>query len=115
MAKGKYPGGGGMGNMNNLMKQAQKMQQQMQKVQEELEEKIVEAAAGGGYVTVKANGKKEILEIIINPEVVDPDDVEMLQDLVMAAVNEAIRKAEELVAEDMAKITGGMPNIPGLF
>jgi len=112
MAKGRFPGMGG--NMNNMIKQAQKMQQQMLKLQEELEQKTVEASAGGGAVTVVASGKKEIMEIKINPEVVDPDDVEMLQDLVLAAVNEALRKAEEMVASEMGKLTGGL-NIPGLF
>ena len=112
MAKGGFPGMGG--NMNNMIKQAQKMQQQMAKMQEELSEKTVEASVGGGTVTVVANGKKDILEINIKPEVVDPEDVEMLQDLILAAVNEAIRKAEEMVSGEMGKITGGM-NIPGLF
>ena len=115
MAKrGGFPGMGGMGNMNKMLKQAQKMQQDMAKLQEELEEKTVEASAGGGAVTVIASGKKEIQEIKIDPEVVDPDDVEMLQDLVLAAVNEAIRKAEEMVSSEMGKITGGM-NLPGMF
>lgn len=102
------------GNMNNMIKQAQKMQQQMLKMQEELEQRTVEASAGGGAVTVIATGKKEITEIKISPEVVDPEDVEMLQDLVLAAVNEAVRKAEEMVSSEMGKITGGM-NIPGMF
>jgi DNA-binding YbaB/EbfC family protein len=111
MARGGFPG---MGNMNNLMRQAKKMQEQMMKMQEELEEKTVEASAGGGVVTVVANGKKEIMEISIDPAVVDPDDIEMLQDLIMAAVNEALRKAEEMVQSEMSKITGGM-GIPGMF
>ncbi len=115
MARGGFPGGMGMGNMNNLMKQAKKMQEQMMKMQEELEEKVVEASVGGGVVTVVANGKKEIIEITIKPEVVDPDDVEMLQDLIMAAVNEATRKADEMVQSEMAKLTGGMGMPPGLF
>jgi len=115
MARGGFPGGMGMGNMNNLMKQAKKMQEQMMKMQEELEEKMVEASVGGGVVTVVANGKKEIIEITIKPEVVDPDDVEMLQDLIMAAVNEATRKADEMVQSEMAKLTGGMGMPPGLF
>ena len=93
MARGGFPGGfPGMGNMNQLMKQAKKMQEQMAKLQEELEQKTVEASAGGGVVTVVANGKKEVTEIRIAPEAVDPDDVEMLQDLIMAAVNEALRQ-----------------------
>lgn len=101
--------------MNNLMKQAKKMQEQMLKMQQELEEKTVEATVGGGMVTVVANGKKEILEIDIKPEVVDPDDIEMLQDLIIAAVNEAVRKADEMVQGEMARLTGGMGIPPGLF
>lgn len=112
MARGGFPGG--MGNMNNLMKQAKKMQEQMVKMQEELEEKTVEASVGGGVVSVVANGKKEIIEITIKPEAVDPDDVEMLQDLIMAAVNEATRKADEMAQAEMGKLTGGM-GMPGLF
>ena len=115
MAKGGFPGGMNMGNMNNLMKQAKKMQEQMVKMQEELEEKTVEASVGGGVVTVIANGKKEIMEITIQPEAVDPDDVEMLQDLILAAVNEAIRKTDEMVQGEMGKLTGGMGMPPGLF
>jgi len=113
MGKGGFPGGFGGMNMGNLMKQAEKMQKDMQKMQEELEEKTVEASAGGGAVTVIATGKKGLKEIKIKPEVVDPDDVEMLQDLILAAVNEAIRKADELVSSEMKKITGG--GMPGLF
>ena len=112
MGRGRYPGMGG--NMNNMMKQMQKMQKQMAELQAQLEEKEVEASAGGGAVVAVANGKKQIVSITIDKEVVDPDDVEMLQDLVLAAVNEALRNAEEHVSEEMAKITGGM-NIPGLF
>lgn len=104
----------GMGNMNKMMKQVQKMQAQMAKLQEELHERVVEASAGGEAVTVKVNGKQELLEIKIKPDVVDPEDVEMLEDMIMAAVNEGIRKAQEMVASEMSKITGGM-NIPGLF
>lgn len=111
MAKGGFKG---MGNMGGMMKQVQQMQKKMLKMQQELEEKEVEASAGGGAVSVKANGKKEILEIHIDKDVVDPDDVEMLQDLILAAVNEAIRNAEEMVSSEMGKVTGGM-NIPGLF
>ncbi|QXM07141.1 YbaB/EbfC family nucleoid-associated protein [Crassaminicella indica] len=102
------------GNMNNMLKQVQKMQKQMEKTQAELEEKEVEASAGGGAVSVKVNGKREILDVIIKPEVVDPDDIEMLQDLILAATNEALRKAEEMVTQEMGKITGGI-NVPGLF
>lgn len=96
------------------MKQVQKMQQDMAKLQEELQEKTVEATAGGGVVKVVASGKKQIVSIDISPEVVDPDDVEMLQDLIMAATNEALQKAEDMVAEEMGKLTGGL-NMPGLF
>ncbi|MGI6161118.1 MAG: YbaB/EbfC family nucleoid-associated protein [Christensenellales bacterium] len=101
-------GGGGMGNMQQMMAQAQKMQQDMARVQEELENKEVEASSGGGMVSVKANGKKEVISISIKPEAVDPDDVEMLEDLVMAAVNEALRTAEAMAQSEMAKVTGGM-------
>jgi len=116
MAKG-YSGGfggGGMPNMNNLMKQAQKMQRQMAEMQEELENKSFEVTSGGGAVKIVINGKKELQAISIDREVVDPDDVEMLQDLILSAVNEALRRAEESAAGEMGKITGGM-NIPGLF
>ena len=112
MAKGGFPGFGG--NFSNLMKQAQKMQKDMEKIQEELQQKTVEATAGGGAVTVVASGKKEIKEISIKPEVVDPEDIEMLQDLIMAAVNEALRKADELVNSEMSKITGAFGGL-GLF
>ena len=117
MAKGKFPGGGMPGNMNNMMKQVQKMQKQMEEVQSELEQKEVEATAGGGAVSIKVNGKKEILDVKIQPEVVDPDDIEMLQDLILAATNEALRKAEEMMSKEMGKVTGGMniPGMPGLF
>lgn len=112
MAKGGFPGG--MGNMGNLMKQAQQMQKKMEQMQKDMELKEFEASVGGGAVTVKANGKKEILAINIKPEVVDEDDVEMLEDLVLSAVNEVLRKADEETASEMGKVTGGM-NIPGLF
>ncbi|MGE5632111.1 MAG: YbaB/EbfC family nucleoid-associated protein [Caulobacteraceae bacterium] len=110
MAKGGFPGG--MGNMNNMMKQVQKMQREMAKLQEEIEQRTVEASAGGGAVTVVVTGKKEIVSIAIKPEVVDPDDIEMLQDLIAAAINEALRKADEMISSEMGKITGGM-NLPG--
>lgn len=109
MAKGKFPGG--MGNMGNMMKQVQKMQQDMERVQGELEERTVEVTSGGGAITVVATGKKFIESIKINPEAVDEDDVEMLEDMVLAAVNEALRKVDEVVSSEMAKITGGM-NLP---
>jgi len=115
MARGGFPGFGGGGNINNLMKQAQKMQKDMEKLQAELQEKEVEATAGGGAIKVVATGKKEIKEIIINRDVVDPDDIEMLQDLVLAAVNEALRKADEMVNGEMSKITGGIGGLGGLF
>ena len=102
-----------MKNIGNIMKQAQKMQAQIAKVQEELADKTVEATAGGGMVTVVVNGKQEILSIKIEPEVIDAQDKEMLQDLVVAAVNEGLRKSQEMVAEEMKKITGGL-QIPGL-
>ena len=116
MAKGGFPRGMGMGgaNMNQMIKQAQKMQEQMLKMQEELEEKTFDASSGGGVVSVKINGKKELIEINIKPEAVDPDDVEMLQDLIVAAVNEGLRKADESSQSEMSKLTGGM-SIPGLF
>lgn len=113
MAKGGFPGMGG--NMGNLLKQAQKMQKEMEKTQQELETKEVTATVGGGAVTVVANGKKEILSISIKPEVVDPEDVEMLQDLILSAVNEVIRQVEDLSSSEMKKITGGMGGMNGLF
>ncbi len=109
MAKrGGYPGGGMPGNMNHLMKQAQRMQRQMEESQKELEEKEFTASAGGGAVEVTITGKKEITKVKLSPEVVDPDDIEMLEDLIVAATNEAIRKIEELSQETMSKITGGL-------
>ncbi len=110
MAKrGGFPGGMGMpGNMNNLMKQAQRMQKQMEETTKELEEKEITAAAGGGAVEVTVTGKKEIKSVKLDPEVVDPDDIEMLEDLIVAATNEALRKMEEISQTEMAKITGGL-------
>lgn len=113
MARGKFPGMGG-GNMGNMMKQMQKMQKQMEDTQKELEQKEIEVTAGGGAIKAVVNGKKELLSIDIDESVVDPEDIEMLEDLVLAAVNEALRKAEEMMAKEMGKLTGGM-NIPGLF
>jgi hypothetical protein len=95
------------------MKQAQKIQSEMARVQEELSRKTVEASSGGGMVTVVANGKQEIISVKIEPEVVTSGDIEMIQDLVLAAVNEALKKSQEMIAEEMRKITGGL-NIPGL-
>ena len=103
-----------MNNMNQMMKQVKKMQEQMMKAQEELGSKTVEGSAGGGVVSVTVNGHKKVMGITIKPEAVDPDDVEMLQDLVLTAVNDAMTKAEEMANKDMGKFTGGM-NIPGLF
>lgn len=102
-----------MQNMNSMMKQAQKLQKKMLQAQEELATKTVEASAGGGMVKVVANGGQKIESIVLEKEVVDPDDVEMLQDLVMAAVNDALKKSQEMVSAEMNKLTGGL-NIPGL-
>ena len=101
------------GGFGNMMQEAQKLQQQMLALQEEVGKKKVEATAGGGMVTVEANGKQEIVSIKIDPEVVSKDDVQMLEDLVLAATNEALRKSRELVQQEMGKITGGL-KIPGL-
>lgn len=101
----------GGGNMQQLARQAQKLQQQMAKMQEDLEAREYEASAGGGMVNVKVSGKKEVLSIEIKPEAVDPDDVEMLQDMVMAAVNEVLRQVEETSSQEMGKLTGGL-NLP---
>ena len=116
MAKGGYRGGMPMGGMNQMqmMKQAQKMQQDLLKMQQEMETKEYVATAGGGVVTAVANGKRELLRITIDPEAVDPDDVEMLQDMVVAAANEALRKADAEQAASMSKLTGGL-NLGGLF
>jgi DNA-binding protein, YbaB/EbfC family len=117
MAKrGGFPGGGGMpGNMANLMKQAQKMQKQMEDNQKDLEEKEYTASAGGGAVNVTVSGKKEITKIKLSQEVVDPDDVEMLEDLIMAATNEAFRQMEEESQAAMSKLTGGMGGLGSGF
>ncbi len=115
MARGGFPGMmGGGGNMQQLARQAQKLQQQMAEMQAALDAREFEASAGGGMVSVKVNGKKELLALSIKPEAVDPEDVEMLQDLVMAAVNEALRQAAETIEREMGKMTGGL-NMPGLF
>ena len=115
MAKrGGFPGGMGMpGNMNNLMKQAQKMQRQMEEGQKELEAKEFSAKAGGGAVEVTVSGKKEVLKVQLSQEVVDPDDIEMLQDLIMAATNEALRAQEEDSNQQMSRITGNMGGMGG--
>ena len=116
MAKGGFrgmPGGGGM-NQAAMMKQAQKMQQEMLRMQEEMESKTYSAAAGGGMVKAEVSGKNELVSLEINPEAVDPDDVEMLQDMVIAAVNEAMRAADTEAANNMSRMTGGL-NLGGLF
>ena len=100
--------------LGNIMKQAQQMQTRIARMQQELETKEVEASAGGGMVTARVNGKQELLSLSIEKAVVDPEDVEMLQDLVMAAVNQAIKLSQDMIKEEMGKVTGGM-NIPGLF
>lgn len=116
---GRYKGFSGSGmntrnNMGSVIKQAQKMQEEMERVQGELEEKTVEATAGGGAVKVVVSGKKQIVELKINPEAVDPEDVETLEDMLTVAINEAVEKADEMIAEGMSAVTGGL-NIPGLF
>lgn len=113
MARGGMPKMGG-NNMNQMMKQMQKLQKQMEQMQEDLNKQEVEASVGGGVVTAKVNGQKELISITIDEDVVDPEDIETLQDLVVAAVNEAMRKAEEKAAGEMAKLTGGL-NLPGMF
>lgn len=105
---------GGMGNMQNMMKQMQKMQKKMAEAQEQLGDKKIEGTAGGGMVTVIVTGHKEIAEVNIKPEVVDPDDIEMLQDLVLAATNDALKKADELTNQTMGQFTKGL-NLPGMF
>lgn len=103
-----------MKGMGNMMKQAQKLQKNMMRLQEELAGRTIETTSGGGMVKVVANGKQQIVSIDIEKEVVDPDDVEMLQDLVLAAVNDALQKSQDMVSGEMSKLTGGL-NIPGLF
>lgn len=112
--KGGFPGGM-PGNMNNLMKQAQKMQRQMEEATKELQEKEATASAGGGVVEVTVSGKREVTKVKIDPEAVDPDDVEMLEDLIMAAINEAFREIEEMSTQSMSKITGGLGGMGGGF
>ncbi|MBF0119115.1 MAG: YbaB/EbfC family nucleoid-associated protein [Desulfobacterales bacterium] len=104
-----------MKGLGNMMKQAQKLQSKMMKLQEELAEKTIESSSGGGMVSIVANGKQQIVSIKIEKEVVDPEDVEMLQDLLVAAINDALAKSQEMVSEEMSKLTGGLGlNIPGL-
>ena len=118
MRAGKKPGAGagagGGGNMQKQIQQMQVMQKKMEEMQADLETKEVEATAGGGAVSITVNGKKEIVKVAIKPEVVDPDDVEMLQDLIMVAANEAMRQVEEMSQSEMSKLTGGL-SIPGLM
>lgn len=111
MARRGNPFGGG--NMNNMMKQMQEMQKKIADAQKEVEETEVVATAGGGVVEIRANGKKEVISIKIDPDAVDPEDVEMLEDMIVAGVNEAMRQAEQISEEKMGKVTGGL-NIPGL-
>ncbi len=114
MAKGGYRGGMGGGMNMNMIKQAQKMQQDMLKMQEEMEAREYEATVGGGMVTARVSGKREVISVTIQPEAVDPEDVEMLQDMVVAAVNEAMRMAEAEATQNMSRLTGGL-NLGGLF
>ncbi|CDZ24918.1 hypothetical protein CCDG5_1820 [[Clostridium] cellulosi] len=106
--------GGGVSNMNSMIKRAQKMQEEMARIQQELEQKTFDVTSGGGMVKVTITGKREIKAIELKPEIVDPDDIEMLQDTIAAAVNEAIRKVDEESEKEMSKVTQGL-NLPGLF
>ena len=112
--KGGYPGGMGGMNMNELMKQAQRMQRQMAEQQQSVEEQEFTAAAGGGVVEVAINGKREVTRITLKEEVVDPDDIEMLQDLIVAATNEALRKVDDALQASMSKLTSGLGGLGGL-
>lgn len=114
MRAGKKPSMGGGGSMQKQLQQMQAMQRKMEALQAEIEEKEMTTTAGGGAVTVTVNGKKEITKLELKPEIVDPDDIEMLQDLIMVAVNEGIRQIEEMANSEMGKLTGGL-NIPGLL
>ena len=109
----KFPAMGGLGNMQGMLQKVQKMQAEMLKMQEELKTRTVETTVGGGALTIVANGKKEIESIKIKPEALDPDDVEMLQDMIVSGVNEAMRKIDEMTEREMSKITGGM-KLPGM-
>ena len=110
-----FGGMGGMNNMNGMMKKMQKLQKQMQDMQEELKQKTVDVTAGGGAVKITMNGEKEVKGIVIDPAAVDPEDVEMLQDLLAAAFNEASKKVDEMMAAEMGKFTGGLGLPPGMF
>ena len=112
MAKNKYPKIGGI--MNDMLKQAQKMQQQMESIQQDIENRLEESSAGGSADNLTMNGKKEVKSIKIDPDIIETEDIEMLEDIVMAAVNEAISKANEMMTGEMGKLTGGI-NLPGLF
>ena len=116
MAKGGYRGGMPMGGMNQMqmMKQAQKMQENLMKMQEELQAKEYEATAGGGVITAVCGGNRELKSITIDPEAVDPEDVEMLQDLIVTAVNDAMKKVDEMTEKELGKVTGGL-KLPGMF
>ncbi len=101
-------------NLGNILKQAQKMQAKIAEIQDEMADKTVEASSGGGMVTVVANGKQEVVSVVVDPEISGSDDMEMLQDLIVAAVNEALKKSRELMSEEMGKVTSGL-GIPGMF
>jgi hypothetical protein len=101
-------------NLGNILKQAQKMQAKMAEIQDEMADKTVEASSGGGMVTVVANGKQELVSVVVDPEIAGSDDIDMLQDLIVAAVNEALKKSKELMSEEMGKVTSGL-GIPGMF
>lgn len=103
----------GNANLNQMMKQAKKMQQQLEQAKAEAEEKVISASAGGGAITLEMNGRQEVLSLTLKPEVVDPEDLDMLQDLIIAAVNDAIKTSQEMVSSEITKITGGF-NLPGL-
>lgn len=113
MAKGRG-GFGGVGNMGNMMRQMQKIQRQMEEAQQKVDDSEIEATAGGGMVTVRMSGKKELLSVKIDPQIVDPEDVEMLEDMVMVAMNDALQQVAQLQETEMGKVTGGI-NIPGLL
>ena len=109
----KFPGMGGMGNMQGMLQKVQKMQAEMQKVQAELQARTIESTSGGGAAKVTVTGKKELTGVVIDPQVVDPEDVEMLQDLILAAVNEALHQVDTVTEAEMNKVTGGL-KIPGM-
>ena len=110
-----FGGMGNMGNMSGMMKKVQKMQNEMKKMQEELKKKTIDVSAGGGAVKIVMNGEKQVQSLVIDPSAVDPEDVEMLQDLISAAVNEAIKKVDDMMASEMGKLTGGLGLPPGMI